>query len=662
MGYSWYHGEQFSELQTRSGLLQEGRRQVVLDLIEKNATKLGASSLLKLLAEYANHLEQVTADQLLARLIERTEIRLKMDSAAQDRYGFDPSRLPSTPNDVISALLYRYLGDIDARVRWQASHALCSAARMGSLELIKGVLERATLASEVPYTFPDCPFQEMNADQQLSVALARLSSSEPKLVRQLEKEILQVWSKSEPHILIGHFLARALAQAREFGEEINTSDAELASMNGSAAIRAPRQKGKSSNSFHSHADPGERFGFDSMDIVPYWYAPALRVFADLPSHELIRVAEEWIVDRWGGQKSSSYWENEPRKSRLKDDDYGLYSARHGSHPTIHRHSVYLQWHGLHMAVGELLKANPLLEGDDEHDDTFEGWLERHDTTYPRIWVSDLLGCLPLSERCWLKPEPKREDWVSEIEQVDPREELFAEDGSFVLSQYREHGIYEYGKQAASSEVRSKAAFVPSRTSKALLRAYASTQNYFDVFIPEGDEFEEVDQSKPDFTIIPAVRRPMAHRDVGVDEQDPRCFRGRSVQVSPSEDFLKALDVPMGDAWSTSWGDNDGEEAQLQYRAWSTTPDDSDRSLRHQSYSFVDGYRLSVRKDALRKAMDALDCDVIVTVNLERSIGSEYDESGKKRTAQERVEVIRLGRDGRSETRSGHRGTWAETDR
>ena len=315
-----------------------------------------------------------------------------------------------------------------------------------------------------------------------------------------------------------------------------------------------------------------------------------------------------------------------------------------------------------MAVGELLKTNPLLEGDDDHYDTFEGWLERHDTTYPSIWVSDLLGCLPLSERYWLKPEPKREDWVGEIEQVDPLDELFAEDGSFVLSQYREHGIYEYGKQAASSEVRSKAAFVPSSTSKALLRAYAATQDYFDVFIPERDEFDEADQSKRNFTIVSVVHRPMAHRDVGVDEQDPRCFRGRSVQVCPSEDFLKALDVPMGDAWSTSWGDNNGEGAQLQYRAWSTTPDDSDRSLRHQSYSFVDGYRLSVKKDALRKAMDALDCDMIITVNLERSIGSDYDESGKKRTAQKRVEVIRLGRDGRSERRSGHRGTWAEADK
>ncbi|WP_282611335.1 hypothetical protein [Pelagibius sp. Alg239-R121] len=661
MGYSWYHGEQFSELQARSGLPPEDRRSVVLDLVEQNATKLGASSLLKLLAEYANNLEQDTTDRLLARLIERTEARLNMDAKSRDRYGFDPRHLPATPNEVVSALIYRYLGDIDARVRWQASHALLCAARMGSFELLKGVFEHATQVSENTYTFPDCPFQERNADQQLSLVLARLSSSEPGVIEKLEGDILKVWVKSQPHILIGHFLARALGQAHRLGAKIDVSEPELTSMNGAAASRAPRPKDKSSHHFDSHSDPGDRFSFDGMDIIPYWYSPACRVFADLSLSELTRAAEEWIVDRWGGHEKSGHWENEPRKSRLRDDDYSLYMARHGSRPTIQRHSVYLQWHGLHMAVGELMKTRPLVECGDDHYDTFEGWLARDDTTYPTVWISDLLSALPLSKRYWLQPEPKREDWVSDVEEIDPIEELFAEDGSLVLSQHREHGIYEFGKQAARSEVRSKAAFVPTKTSSALLRAYAATHNYYDVFIPDRDEFDTNDERKRDFILIPAVQCPMAYRDVGVDEEDPRCFKGRSIQVCPSKELLEALQIPVDDPWSTSWGFGEVGQADLQYHAWSTTPDDSDSSLRHQSYSFIDGYRLTMQRDALRKAMDTLDCDLIVTVNLERSIGSDYDETGEKRTAQKRVEVIRLGRDGRSETRSGNRGTWAEVN-
>jgi len=660
MGYSWYHGEQFSELQNRSGLSPEGRCQVVLDLVEKNATKLGASSLLKLLAEYANNLEQDASDKLLARLIKRTEARLNIDASARNRYGFDPTKLPSTPNETVSALLYRYLGDIDERIRWGASHAFVCAVQMGSFELIKGVFEHATQTSVSPYTFPDCPFQEMNADLQLSLVLARVSSSEPVIIEKLEGEILKFWEKSQPHILIGHFLARALWQARRLGAKINVSKAELASMNGTAAIRAPRQKDRFSLDFASHADPGVRFSFDSMDIIPSWYSPACQVFADLSSSELIRVAEEWIVDSWGGHDKSTHWENEPRRSRLRDDEYSLRSAVHGSRPTIHRHSVYLQWHGLHMAVGELLKTRPLVECNEDHYDTFEGWLERYDTTYATVWVSDLLGSLPLSNSYWLKPEPTREEWVSEIEKLDPLEELFAEDGSLVLSQYRKHAIYEYGEEAASSEVVSKMAFVPSKTSTALLRAYATIDEYRDVFIPERHAYESERESKPDFTIVPAVGNPNANRDSGVDGKDPRCYKVCGVQVCPSEELLRALGIPSGEEASMSWGREGDEKAAIRYRAWSTTPDDSDSSLRHQSYSSIDGYRLSIKGDDLRKAMEALDCDVIVTVNLERSIGSDYGESRKKRTARKSVEVIRLGRDGRSETRSGHTGTWAAT--
>lgn len=657
----WYHGEQFAELQARSGLPPEGRRQVVLDLVEQNAAKLGSASLLKLLAEYVSNLELETADKLLARLIDRTEARLNIDDNVRKRYRFEPQSLPSTQTEVVSALIYRYLGDIDARVRWQAAHALLSAVQLGLADLIKGVFEHATGQFSCHYTFPDCPFQEMNAAEQLSVVLARVSSHHPSVIENHEAAILKLWAKHQPHILIGHFLARALGQARQCGANIEVDEANLASMNGSASARALRLKDRHSRTFDSHADPGSRYSFDSMDIIPYWYSPACRVFADLSSRELIQVAEEWIVDRWGGHKETSHWVNEPRKSRLKDDDYGLYSARDGTRPTIHRHSVYLQWHGLHMAVGELMKTRSLVERDDDHYDTFEGWLERDDTTYPTIWISDLLGALPLSNRYWEQPEPDREEWVGELDAIDPLEEIIGADGCLALCQYREHGMYEYGDQAAHSEVRSKAAFVPSKTAPALLRAYAATADYHDVFIPDPDDFEENDGKDRDFNIIPAIQRPLANRDVGVDEEDPRCFKGRSVQAVPSKTLLDVLQVPSGPLCSLSWGAEENGIADLSYSAWSTTPSDSDRSMRHRSYSYVDGYRLSATESALQKSMNALECDLLVTLNLERSIGSEYGKSSKKRIAQKRVEVIRLDRDGTYETRSGHRGTWAKAN-
>ena len=538
MGYNWYHGEQFTELQVRSELPPEGRRQVVLELVEQNAAVLGAASLLKLLAEYVNNLDQHTADNLLSRLINRTETRLNIGESVHERYTFDPKSLPSTPIEVASALIYRYLGDIDARVRWQAAHAFLCAVRLGLSNLIKGVFDHAIGPFNRYYTFRDCPFQEMNADHQLSLVLARVSSQNPEIIEKHEADILQIWDKNQPHILIGHFLARALNQARHCGASLKVDEIELASMNGSASERTARLTDRYASDFNSRADPGSRFSFDSIDIIPYWYAPACRIFANLSASELIQVAEKWIVDSWGGHEETSHWVNEPRKSRLRDDDFGLYSASHGSRPTIHRHWVYLQWHGLHMAVGELLKARSLVEANDDHYDTFEGWLEHYDTAVPTIWISDLLGPLPLSNGYWKQPEPDREEWVREVDTVDPLEELVGEDGRLVLSQYREHAIYKYGKQAALSEVRSKATFVPSKTASALLRAYAATQDYYDVFIPDLDDFEENDGKKSDFSMIPAFQRPMGNRDVGVDEEDPRCFKGTRCSSDARKDNFR----------------------------------------------------------------------------------------------------------------------------
>ena len=660
MGYNWYHGELFTELQDRSGLSPEGRRQVVLDLVEKNAEQLGAASLLKLLAEYTNNLDPATADALLARLLKRTEARLGMDDQVLARYTFAPEKLPTSPKEVLSALIYRYLGDIDIRVRWKASHALLCAVQLGLSDTIKEVFRHAIGQFDCHYTFSDCPFQIMNADQNLSILLARVSTDYPTVIAGHEDQILQIWTKNQPHILIGHFLARALEQARRAGAKVVADEKLIGSMNGSRATRATRSKDRYSRDFQSHSDPGLRFSFDSMDIIPYWYSPACCVFVDLPSNELIRVAEEWIVDRWGGNEETGHWANEPRRGRLRDDEFGLYSAGHGSRPTLHRHSVYLQWHGLQMAVGELIKTHHLVTDDGDHYDTFEGWLERDDTTYPTLWLSDLLGPLPQLNSYWQVPEPDRDDWVSEVEAIDPIGELIGEDQVFVLNQYREHRIYGFGSQAASSEIRSNAAFVPTKTAPALLRAYEATTDYYDVFIPDRDDFDDDGSQDSDFSIIPTHQRPTGNRDTGTDEEDPRCFKGRSIQSAPSKQIFDALKLASGPLWAVSWSEGQSESADLIYRAWSTAPDDSDRSMRHRSYSFIDGYRLSITKTALQNSMNALSCDLIVTVNLERSIGDDYGQSRKKRTSKRRVDVIRFSHDGTYETRSGDRGTWTQT--
>jgi hypothetical protein len=302
----------------------------------------------------------------------------------------------------------------------------------------------------------------MNADLHLAIVLARISFEMPELIARFEDELVKLWEKCRPHILIGHFLARALSQARLSGQSIKISEKDLGRMNGSTAKREPKQEGEKKRSLPRHASTGERFHFDSLDVIPYWYNPALSAFAALPADVLISAAEKWIVDCWGGHNESTHWDKEPRHGRLNDEDYSLYSASHGSTPILHRHSMYLQWHGLFAAVGGLLQDYALLDEAEDDYDSFESWLERNDTMCPDVWIADVLGTVPLQSSYWARPEPKRSDWVAEVNEIDVTEKVFTEDGDFILYQSHNFSEYAYGKRSAGDKIKSKVAFVPTK--------------------------------------------------------------------------------------------------------------------------------------------------------------------------------------------------------
>ena len=43
--------------------------------------------------------------------------------------------------------------------------------------------------------------------------------------------------------------------------------------------------------------------FDTIDTIPYWYAPVLRSVAGLDGDEFLDEAKRWIVDVWGWNQS-----------------------------------------------------------------------------------------------------------------------------------------------------------------------------------------------------------------------------------------------------------------------------------------------------------------------------------------------------------------------
>jgi hypothetical protein len=268
LGYDWYAPSAIDPMLEACGASNDKIRTLIVKLIERHAFHLGSRDLLKLLAHFVRHLPDEDASALIDFCLDRLETRLKLEDTNLERYSLDTASLPQTGAGITAALLYRYLGDIDTRLRWRAAHVLRQAVRIGAGDLIGKILSAALLEGEIPYTFGDCPFHGLSADLQLAIALARVSYKAPALIAENEASLRTLWKKRAPHLLIGHYLSRALKQAKDAGEPIQISAADLASMTGDAALHAPQVKASDEKSGGFH-DVGERFHFDSVDTIPY---------------------------------------------------------------------------------------------------------------------------------------------------------------------------------------------------------------------------------------------------------------------------------------------------------------------------------------------------------------------------------------------------------
>jgi hypothetical protein len=146
-----------------------------------------------------------------------------------------------------------------------------------------------------------------------------------------------------PHVIIREHAKRALASlARE--DVITLSPSEEAALQNVNAIKkgyAPREKGQPSGRYAAREESRCVFKFDEMDTIPYWYDRATQLFPGVSHVQFLRMAERWIMQKWGAQAEANYWDREPRKGRYDERRFGRYSHSHGSLPVMERYGTYL---------------------------------------------------------------------------------------------------------------------------------------------------------------------------------------------------------------------------------------------------------------------------------------------------------------------------------
>lgn len=658
MGYLWYEKGCFSSLVRASNISDENLKRTLVTAVERNSQKTGLWGLLKYSVALVKVLPEEQAGEVFGWYVSKLNDQIDVHEKSVARHDILLNDLPETPNEITASLLYRFLEDVDVRIRWRAVHSIRALVRLGQNEVLRVIIKRALSPKPFTYIFGDIPFHKLTAKLFLTITLARLAFEAPATIAPLGKDILRLATEGPPHVLIAHHVKRALTRLLETEKMEGVSAEEIKALALPAKGHVQLVERSRMRSFGRMTTKDYvRFHFDPLDTLPYWYSSALGIFQNVSQEDFLTRADYWIIDQWEGKEDDHRWEREPRRDRFEKERNFL--GRHGvGYPVMESHHRYLEWHAMFVVVGELIKTHQVVM--DEGEDRLKSWIGHWDTTYQGAWLSDLREPVPLESRYW--EQPRRDDpaWLKTTDEKKLLAELFTEKpGELVLFSYRETIQYFIGDRAAEQEVKVKSALVPPKTAMSLVRMFQAMENPRYILLPDGEDFTDYERRVEGFVMYPTVVAHQIHRDRGFDSFDPARYSVSGVDWVPGDNLVRFLGLARPYSWSQTWSSNQSGLDVCRYEAWSTQRnDDYHLWARNRSDMVTDGVRLTIQMESLLRALKDLNHDLLVKVEITKSAGDDFGrniEKGKEEVCSFCIYLLR--QDGTIQDADGNVEVW-----
>ncbi|MGW7307266.1 NACHT domain-containing protein [Streptomyces sp. NPDC054835] len=367
------------------------------------ATQKLRGDLLTAMLECRPHLTAEHMINLALVFAELAEPHEAAESAARELDELVSAATPSRPGppcattaaDVISSLLWSAFGHQSKALRWQAAHA----AR-GLLLDTHGVLS-TTLADRLvaclnsttagAFRSPDLPFYWLSARVWLLTVLQRVADENPAvLARHLPVIAATATDRTLPHAQIRE-LARTTALILATATP-GSDTGDLAWANRVTACHASRDRYYPLGE-RKRVRPGVRYHVDATDTLPYWFTPLAQVF-EIGVEDVSERAERWIVDEW--QLSEDDWMTDVRELR-DEETAGRMMHRHGVIPPEESLQLYMEYHAMMLAAGELVDCGtPVSIGpyDEDDHDPWTDWLSQHLPASATAWRGDRRSMIP----------------------------------------------------------------------------------------------------------------------------------------------------------------------------------------------------------------------------------------------------------------------------
>lgn len=585
------------------------------------------------------------ASDALDYALDRLEPNLK-DTDADGPWRPDLMPPADVPN-AVAGLLYASLGSPKAEHRWRATHALRRFCQLGQSDVVSSVVGLLNIEPPAAFTDATLPFYPLHARLYALIAFARAADEVPALLRPHAYTFARLALADLPHVLIRGFAAKVvlLLEAAYPGTVTDETLGQLRVVNTSQypAIAPQRDKVTGWDNLQSSKT---RFTF-GYDMERYWFGPLAQVF-DLPSIEIERRIDAWIIDRWA--TPSKGWWKEDRRAELGQYDRRGAFASHGQYPRIDTHAFYLSYHAMFCVAGDLLAELPTVMPQDWGvADTWEDWLARHHLTRrDGRWLADRRDLPPFERRRWQRQGSMAHDenWRWSVLPEDFDDALGVAGASPQRIAVRGHWTHEEGGKREELSVAS--ALVTPRTASALLRALQTADSHFDFGIP--DHGERLEIRRPGFRLTGWLTSP--ERDYGLDQFDP--FAGKLPwplpQPAPLFTRLCGL-VPVDDGRRWHGSKSPTPAASISILAWG---DHNDGNRRRGGSR---GVHVEADLQQLLAALQVLHRDMIFKVSIRREDGRELEEKDYRHGTSFRLYL--LTSDGDLRTLRGHRRVGTE---
>lgn len=638
----------FERLLNASGLKDDEIATTLLRAIGSNPEKWDSGMLYSLLGLLARYLSSDQAAEVLSRHLQN-----EFASVDGDLVPVNVTDVPEGVEESLGRAIYAFMGDIELSKRWCAAHALRAAARLDLQVVVDAAFAAWHRLQEPAFRNPQAPSYWLASRLWLLIAAARISREAPQTLKAHGQMLYSVATDQNfPHLLCRHFAKEAVealveqgflsldTSAKEQLAKVNRPGVPLVSIN-----RAPRKRFD-----RVHSTSARRFEFDSMDTLPYWYEPAIRLFADVETEDFLDIAEAWIVDVWQADPQVRMWDREPRKSKFSRERLSS-SNRHGSLPSVERYSTHLEWHAMYCAVGQLIVVRPFVKQKDGDYGGFSYWMSRSTLTAAPFWLADLRAIKPLQQELWRATQQDDQSWLDGVSTETLLAELCLQNS---LREVVIDGRITGAEGDRRWTINVSSALVSTNTAAALLRSLQGVRTSWDYAIPDEDADMEIHAGV--FKLTGWVSH--VERDTALDDDDPYRREVRRLNASPGRRVIKTLALRSPKEDLQQWvGASEG--VYFRHLAWSDEMDDS--SLRYGSaFPRSEGYRLIAGSEAIHRYLEARKMDLIVEITMTRrtkeSSHDDSDSEGPTETEHDLIVVFR--RNGHIEGAQGRLGTWS----